>query len=138
MQKENHFCPVVDGNLATSGCGRASCLYFDKEGGACRFSKVTAVQQAEYRKPADRMAAFCTLYDVTPVEIQEASDRIRLILCANQYFKYLFDCSLLDVKTSDVTVFLSSELRYASWNFHGGKPTFEELRALVLTVLPLL
>jgi hypothetical protein len=111
-------------------------MYFDPQAENCRYSLVSNLQTSEFKKPADRAAAFAGLYNIPTSELNGSLKKIQLVACANLYFKYLFDRSLLDAKTQDIPVFLSSVERYNLWPFAGDKPAFEDVRDLVITILP--
>jgi hypothetical protein len=113
-------------------------MYYDKVELGCRHGGISAVQTTDFRKPADRLAAFASLYAISVSSLQEDLANIRMITCANLYFNFLFGRSLLEAKTTDIPTFANSQTRYSAWNFQSEKPDFEKLRDLVLSLLPLL
>ncbi len=95
-----------------------------------------ALHSVEYRRPSEKLAAFAELFQITPQELEQDLHRIRAVTCANLFCKLLFDHSLLDLRTNEVDILLSSESRYESWSFPYEKPDFQSLCDLVTSILP--
>lgn len=93
----------------------------------CRYAKIQEAMSREGMSKDIRKRTVCHLFSIDEADLGVAVRRVVAVLCASEYFEYVYEKSILDARPKELTALAKDENRYLLWRPSARKVSFEDL-----------
>ena len=127
-----YVCPIVNTETVIP-CAVHSCMYHDPSSAkGCGHARLIATTQKEGVSKEAKKRAVCEFFSLEEEDLAISIRRVISVLCVSEFFKHVYDKSIMDARPKELEALGEYEARYNAWRVNSKKIEFQEfLKTLV-------